>query len=379
MLSGIRVIDFTNYIPGPFASLRLAELGADVIKVEPIEGDPSRASGGNKDKDGPVFRGLNRQKKSITINVKTEQGKEIALGLIKKADVVIESFRPGVMTRLGLDYENVKKRNPEIIYCSISGYGQHGSLSKLGNHDLNYLALSGILAQLKDQRGKPIHPTITLADYFGGLAANERILAGLLSRNKTGSGSYHSISITDVMVSLMGNHLIVAKETGYQNGLSVLNGEIISYGIYETKDRRYVSLGALEPKFWRNFCLAVGRVAWVGAQFSIMSNKNPVYNGVKALFKQKTLSEWAELSREVDCCLAPILEVGEIKDYPYFKQKNILYTAPWEDEQTSMHDDMQLANRTAPPTLGEHTFHILKEILQVSESQVKDWEEQGII
>lgn len=379
MLSNIRVIDFTNYLPGPFASLRLAELGADVIKVEPLEGDPSRTTSANEKKDGPVFRAMNRQKKSITLNLKKVEGKEIALQLIEKADVVIESFRPGVMNRLGLDYENVKKIKPDIVYCSISGYGQQGMLSELGSHDLNYLALSGVLAQLKDKKGKPVHPSITFADYIGGLAANERILAGLVAKSKTGEGSCHSISITDVMTSLMGNHLVVAKETGYQNGLSVLNGEILSYGLYETKDSRYVSLGALEPKFWRNFCLAVGREDWISTQFSTVSNQNSVYNGVKALFQQKTLSEWAAFSLEVDCCLAPVLEVGEIKDYPYFKETSIVYTASWGDEQTSMHGDVQLETRTPPPILGEHTFQILKDILHVSESELREWKTKGII
>ena len=179
MLTGVRIIDFTNYLPGPFASLRLAELGAEVIKVESLAGDPARTTGREKDSDDPIFRANNRNKQSITLNLKNDQGRNIALRLIEKADVVIESFRPKVMGKLGLDYEAVVKIKPDIVYCSITGFGNDGEISSQGSHDLNYLAVSGVLAQLKDQYGKPIHPTTTLADYFGGFATSEKVLAAL--------------------------------------------------------------------------------------------------------------------------------------------------------------------------------------------------------
>jgi len=179
MLEGIKIIDFTNYLPGPYATLRLADLGAEIIKVEPPEGDPARNTGISKQGSGLVFLANNRQKKSITLNLKEKDGVETALKLIAHADVLIESFRPGVMEKLGLGFKAVQKVKPDIVYCSISGYGQKGLLSKLGNHDLNYMAVSGVLAQLKDKQGKPVHPSITIADYLGGFAANERILAGL--------------------------------------------------------------------------------------------------------------------------------------------------------------------------------------------------------
>ncbi len=404
MLSGVRVLDFSNYIPGPFATLRLAELGAEIIKIESLAGDPARTTGNELGKVGPVYRAMNRGKKSITINLKKPEGKEIATQLIEKADVIIESFRPGVMEKLGLGYEAVKKIKQDIVYCSISGYGQQGSLSKLGSHDINYLALSGVLAQLKGPTGEPTHPSITFADYYGSFAANERILAGLVSKGLTGKGSYHSISITDVMTSLMGNHVIVAGDTGYQNGLSVLNGTIISYRIYKTKDDRYVSLGALEPKFWQNFCRAVDRLDWEAAHFSKATESNAVYLEVRELFNQKSLAEWTDFSRKVDCCLAPVLEVGEIKDHA----NGLVYNAEWGDEQISMHGDLLSSSmvptqaqvvlhgqgsqapqngqyqglqqsQTPPPNLGEHNNEILKELLNASDLQLDQWKEQGII
>ncbi|WP_312473365.1 CaiB/BaiF CoA-transferase family protein [Neobacillus sp.] len=363
MLQGVKVIDFTNYLPGPYATLRLAEMGAEIIKVEQPGGDPARNTGISKRGNGLVFLANNRQKKSITLNLKEKEGVETTLKLIAHADVVIESFRPGVMEKLGLGYEAVQKVKSDIVYCSISGYGQEGLLSKLGNHDLNYMALSGVLAQLKDKQGRPIHPSITIADYLGGYAANERILAGLVSRFLSGQGSYHSISITDQLVSLLGNHVMVEQETGEGTGINALNGSIISYGLYETMDERFMSLGALEPKFWQNFCIAQGREDWVRAHFSKTDESNPVFQEISALFRRKTFYEWIEFAQKVDCCMAPVLEVGELQENPYFKEKELVFASSWGDYQVKMHSDLEQESIAPPPKKGEHKDEILNNIL----------------
>jgi alpha-methylacyl-CoA racemase len=331
MLEGFKIIDFTNYIPGPFATLRLSELGMDVIKVEPPEGDPARKTG-----DGIVFRAHNRGKQSISIDLKKEEGKEAALSLLEKADAVIESFRPGVMEKLGLGYEAVKEINPRIVYCSITGYGNKGEMAKLGSHDMNYLSLSGALAQFKDAAGRPVHPTHTIADYIGGMAASERILAALLSRTLNGEGSYHCISIADSVASFMGTHILTEKETGYPHGVPVLAGKVISYGLYETRDGRYVSLAALEPKFWHNFCLALGREDWVSAHYTERDNGNPVYRELAKVFKGKSFAEWTRFGLEVDCCLTPVLETGELQDHVFFKEKHFIS----KEGQVMMHGDL---------------------------------------
>lgn len=363
MLNGLKVIDFTNYLPGPYATLRLAELGAEIIKVEPPEGDPARHTGLSKQGNGLVFLANNRQKKSIILNLKEKEGYDNALKLITIADVVLESFRPGVMEKLGLGYEAVQKVKPDIVYCSISGYGQKGLLSKLGNHDLNYMALSGVLAQFKDKAGKPVHPSITVADYLGGFAANERILAGLVSRALTGKGSYHSISITDQLVSLLGNHVMVEKETGAGNGINVLNGGIVSYALYETSDGRFMSIGALEPKFWTNFCRAQGREEWIQAHFSTTDESNPVFQELTALFKSITFYEWIAFSQKVDCCLAPVLEIGELNNNPYFREKELIFPSSWGDYQVKMHSDLEQESIAPPPQKNEHKDEILNNIL----------------
>lgn len=370
MLKGIKIIDFTNYIPGPFATLRLAELGAEVIKVEAPEGDPARNTG-----KGLVFTAHNRDKKSIAINLKNEEGKKIALDLLKKADAVIESFRPGVMKKLGLGYEVVKSVNPGIIYCSVTGYGKSGKMSRLGSHDLNYMSLSGALAQLKDGNGRPVHPTHTFADYIGGLAASERILAGLVARGLSGEGSYHCISIADSMASLMTNHILIEKETGYQNGVQLLNGAVISYGLYETRDRKYVCLAALEPKFWLNFCQALGKEDWLPAHYSEPVANNPVHCELVDLFRSKTLLEWSAFGQEVDCCLTPVLEAGQLAEHPYFKDKDFV---SW-DGQVKMHGDLSGAAASQVPKKGEQTKEILSDWLEAADRQIRDWQMNDVI
>lgn len=362
MLEGIRVIDFTNYLPGPYATLRLADMGAEIIKIEPPTGDPARSTGVSANGEiGPVFLAQNRGKKSITLNLKTEQGRNVALQLISNADAVIESFRPKVMEKFGLGYDEVKKINPRVVYVSITGYGMEEPMSELGSHDLNYMALSGVLAQLKDHEGRPIHPSNTFADFIGGMAASERILAGLVSRSKTGKGSYHCLSLTDTMASFMTNHVLIEQKTGYSQGVAVLNGTIVSYGLYETLDGRYVSMGALEPKFWQHFCHAVGHEEWVAAHFSKANPQNPVYLELKELFKSKTLAEWTEFGQRVDCCLAPVLEAGELAEFPYFHERGIIYESQLGERQVKMHSDLKGDSHALPPSVGEHNHEIIKD------------------
>lgn len=362
MLTGIRVIDFTNYLPGPFATMRLAELGAEIIKIESLEGDPARYTVSTKQGKGFVFLANNRSKKSVSLDLKNTEDRKSALNLISNADVVMESFRPGVMEKLELHFEAVTKVKPDIVYCSISGYGQLGTFSKLGSHDINYLALSGVLSQIKDRNGMPILPTITLADYIGGLAANERILAGLVNKLTTGKGGYHSISITDQMVSLLGNHIMIEKESGDGDGISLLNGSIVCYGIYETKDGRYMSLGALEPKFWHNFCLANNRQDWIQAHFTKAISTNQVFDEMTSLFRSKTFNEWIEFAQHADCCMAPVLEIGELLENPYFKEKELIFSSSWGDYQVKMHSDLPYNPQSAPPNIGEHNEQLINKL-----------------
>ncbi|MDQ0215480.1 crotonobetainyl-CoA:carnitine CoA-transferase CaiB-like acyl-CoA transferase [Oikeobacillus pervagus] len=348
MLANIVILDFTQYLPGPYASLRLADLGADVIKIEGPNGDPARYLSGGK-----VYEANNRNKKSLSFNLKDKQQVEQVCELIKKADVIMESFRPGVMAKLGLGYDQVRTLKEDIIYCSLTGFGQQGPLSTLGSHDLNYMALGGALSQLKDENGKPVHPSITFADLIGGMMASEAILSALVQRERTGEGKYIDLALADSIVSLMTTHVLYKEG----RGIPSLDGSLICYHLYETKDGRFISLAALELKFWQQFCQAVGHEEWIPHHVSKADPLNPIYKNVKELFLSKRLTEWSEFSKKVDCCMAPVLEMNEVIDHPYIKERNLIRSSPWDELQ------VMTTNRSAelrkPPALNEHSVQNL--------------------
>lgn len=315
-LQGIRILDVTYYLPGPYAGLRLANLGAEVIKVEPPEGDPARSLSG-----GHVHRANNKGKRIVHIDLKSEAGLLEMIELVKTADALIETFRPGAMKKLGLDYESLKAIKPDLVYCSLSGYGQSGELAKLGSHDLNYMALSGALDQLRDNDGKPVHPTNTFADFTGGLLASEQILAALLKKFRTGKGAHLDIALAGVMAEFLGNHDAYREAGEGERGIPEIGGTSINYAIYETKDGRYVALGALEEKFWLNFCAFAGKPEWSG--WGIKGVGSEEHLEVQKYFKAKDWEEWYRLSMEIDCCLAPVLKAHERDEHPFFMQRKL--------------------------------------------------------
>ncbi|MEK4969747.1 CaiB/BaiF CoA-transferase family protein [Cytobacillus sp. FSL R7-0696] len=328
MLTGVKIIDFTNYLPGPFATLRLAELGAEVIKIEGPNGDPARHVEPMGKGQGVIFTSNNRGKHSHFLNLKDTTDLNKVKELILEADVIIESFRPGVMKRLTLDYETIQTYHPTIVYCSLVGYGENTLYSTFGSHDLNYMAISGMLAQWKDDKGRPIHPSQQIADLVGGIVASERVLAGLVQRGINGKGSYHQVSMADTMTALMGNHHLVHQVTEMKQGVEVLAGTIVNYCLYETSDGRYMALGALEKKFWQSFCLAVEHPEWIACH--MMKVSDPVYKQVSAVFKEQSFTDWIGVSEQVDCCLTPVLEIDEVPKSSYHQQRgNFVYDDNW--------------------------------------------------
>lgn len=307
MLEGIRVLDFTMLLPGPYASLRLADLGAEVIKIEPPGGDPARQV-----QNAAVFKANNRNKASVTIDLKTHKGRDHAVTLLQHTDVVLEGFRPGVADRLGIGFAVAHAVNPQVIYCSLTGYGQTGPMRNLAGHDINYMAISGLLGQWSDHEHRPVVPKIQMADLVGGIVASEAILAALVARNKTGQGQHLDVAMADAMVGLLNTHILIEDQDGYPYGVEQLTGSVVCYNLYQTADHRYISLGALEPKFWQMFCQAVDRPEWIGHQFSAAHEDNPIYQAIRQLFLQCDLEFWATLGRHVDCCLQPVLNVGEV-------------------------------------------------------------------
>ncbi|HWN97786.1 MAG TPA: CaiB/BaiF CoA-transferase family protein, partial [Blastocatellia bacterium] len=287
-LDGIRILDLSRMLPGPYCSMMLGDLGAEVIKVEePRIGDPTRHTRPLVNGQSAAFALVNRNKKSIAIDLKQPDGRDLFLKLASTADCVLEQFRPGVVERLGIGYPAVSEINPRIVYCSLTGFGQDGPHRDRSGHDLNYLALSGVLGLTTDERGKPVIPGVQVADLAGGMIAAFAILAALLARERTGRGQYVDVSMFDVMVSMLpvpaAHHF--AGKTMPVGGKYVLSGAYPFYSVYETSDQEFMTLGALEPKFWANFCKTVGREDLIPRQFDEGERRENLFQDVRTIFK----------------------------------------------------------------------------------------------
>ena len=321
-LEGLRVLDLTRLLPGGFCTLLLADLGAEVLKVEDTAGGdyirwmPPYYGGEAQQREGTgsaYFLALNRNKRSLRLNLKDERGRQVLLRLVEDYDVVFESFRPGVMDRLGVGYEALRGRNPRLIYCPISGYGQDGPLTARSGHDTNYLALNGLLGLTGRRGGPPIQSAGQIADLGGGgLMAAVGILAAVIERERSGEGQLVDISMTDGALSWLA--MVVARyfaeQTVPRRGEIELAGGIACYFPYETSDGKSVSLGALEPKFWQNWCAGVERPDLVEKQFEHPDSDAGAQ--VAAVFRERTRDEWAQFASEHDCCLEPILDLDEV-------------------------------------------------------------------
>ncbi|WP_368504329.1 CaiB/BaiF CoA transferase family protein [Alkalihalophilus sp. As8PL] len=325
MLDSIQVIDFTNYLPGPYATLRLGNMGATITKIEPPNGDPARHLSTMHEGEGVIYSATNWNKQSTHLNLKDKADQDKVMKMIEQADVVIESYRPGVMEKFGLSYEQVKKVNRTIIYCSISGYGQETQHKKgLGSHDINYMAETGFLSLLTDKEGRPIHPKIQFADYIGGMYASEQILAALVNRGLTNKGCYIDISLTDPLHAMLGAHDLIHRETRRSDGLDELNGQYVCYSIYETKDGRFMALGALEEKFWNHLCIEVDQPNWLSKGQDRHDDEDSISTEVIELFKSRTFDEWCEFSLRVDCCLAPVYTTAEGIEAPLLQERGLM-------------------------------------------------------
>lgn len=372
-LDGIRVLDLTRLLPGPYTSLMLADFGADVIKIEdPKVGDYARWGEPKINNHNAMFHSLNRNKRSITLDLKSEDGKAIFLDLVKTADVLIESFRPGVMERLNLGYEFLKGYNRKLIYCAITGYGQTGPLRDIPGHDINFLSYSGVLDLQKDSKGYPVSSPVQIGDIGGGaLMATIGILTAIIEANKSGDGQFIDISMLDGTISWMQTTLpnYLATNELQVNGELLLSGGMACYEIYETKDKRFLSVGALEPKFWLNFCKVIGKDELTTQLNAPFEQQKQMKMEIQSVIEKKTLQEWVALFEDVDACVSPVLTIAEMVEHPQVKQRQMIE----ELEDTNSSIFRQIANpiklsRTPastyrnPPALGEHNSELLKEI-----------------
>jgi len=367
-LDGLKVIDFTRLLPGPYASLVLADLGADVVKVEsPKGGDYLRWIPPLDGKLSYGFKALNSGKRSLAVDLKRPEGVVIARKLAEGADILLESFRPGVMARLGLGYDELKKLNPRLIYCAISGYGQDGPYRDRAGHDLNYQALAGVLGMAGPRHSKPALPAAQLADLgAGALFSLTGILAALYRRERRGEGEFIDVSMTDGSLAFL--HMALAGHLGGgapapERGGDTLTGGVACYDIYETKDGRYMAFAALEPKFWVSFCQAVKRPDLLSRQFGRAAQIEQTREDLATLFKSKTQDEWVKALSSVDACCEPVLAPGEVQDHPlHVARKNIIEDA---SGMKRLRSPLRPASASPPgpaPVLGSGTTEVLREL-----------------
>ena len=363
-LTGLRVLDLTRLLPGPLCTLHLADLGADVIKIEDL---------GAGDYATPATRELlNRNKRGLRLDLKQPEGVRTLLQLCAGADALVEGFRPGVMARLGLDYEAVRARNPRLVYCSISGYGQTGPLSQKAGHDLNYCGYAGVADQIGTPEGELALSNLPLGDLLGGtMPAVMGILAAMLDAQRTGQGRHVDVAIADGVLAHAVIPLAGLNSRGHTPppGSDRLTGGLPCYGLYATQDGRYLAVGAFEHKFWSEFCTLIGRP-------DLAPHHIPATEELRAWVREEVarevaalpLADWTRRLATADCCVTPVLRLDEARELEHFRSRGM-----WVQVQTARGETVsQLAmpvqmtgyrfEVTRPaPLPGQHTREVLRE------------------
>jgi alpha-methylacyl-CoA racemase len=392
-LEGVKVLDLSRLLPGGFCSLLLADFGADVVKVEDtgmgdyVRWSPPYYEGADDSAKSALFLALNRNKRSIRIDLKTEQGRAVLLRLAKDADVLLESFRPGVLDRLGVGYDVLREANPGLVICAITGYGQDGPLRNRSGHDMNYLGLVGLLGLTGEADGPPIQAAGQIADVGGGaLMGAFGILAALRHRDATGEGQVVDVSMADGSLSWLA--MVAARYFAdgvvpHRGGLE-LAGSLVCYRPYQCADG-WVTLGALEPKFWQAWCRGVGREDLIEKQFEAPGSAAHVE--VQSIFMERTRAQWEAFAGEHDCCLEPVLDLDEALSSDLVRAREMVV----EHEQPGATETVRLlgvpiklsqtpgdAGQRPGPALGEHTADVL-EAAGYSAAEIAALEEAGAV
>jgi alpha-methylacyl-CoA racemase len=362
------VLDLTRLLPGPACTMHLADLGADVVKVEDIgAGDYARTLGAAGDAPSALFRHVNRNKRSVALDLKEARGRDAFLALARHADAVVEGFRPGVVASLGVGYDAVRLVNPEIVYASITGYGQSGPRASHAGHDINYLGYAGVLDQTGARGGPPALSNLQIADLLGGaMAAAAAILAAFVGAQRTGEGRYVDVAMADGALA----HNIFALQALQQHGRTaprgedLLTGGVPNYGVYPTRDGRWLAVGALEAKFWRALCETIGRADLVAAHLATGQEGAKARADLEGVFASRTLAEWMRAFDGVDACVTPVATLDEALGDPQYAARGMVVTA--EDGARSYAPPWQISNHpftvTRPaPAHGEHTREVLRE------------------
>ena len=394
-LAGVTVLDLTRLAPGPFCTMILGDMGAEVIRVQ----EPGPPTGRRAEQAGAAgtqmagaggtsaYNALHRNKKSIGINLKDAEAREVFYKLARKADVLVEELRPGVAKRLGIDYDTLKPMNPRLIYCAVTGYGQTGPYASLAGHDLNYISQAGALSLIGPKDGLPTIPQNLLADYAGGgMQGALGVLAALFAREKTGRGQFVDAAMMDGVM-----YLIVQFLSGYfangeipARGVSLLSGGAPHYNVYETKDGKLLSIGSLEPWFYANLCRAVGREDLIPYEFD--ESKYPeVFAHLRTVMKSKTRDEWFTFLNQTDQCVGKVLSLAELEHDPQVQARQMVIEV--QDAKHGKVKQVGIAPKLSEtpgsvhrlaPALGEHTDEILSG-LGLTRAEINRLREKGAI
>jgi alpha-methylacyl-CoA racemase len=392
-LEGIRILDLTRLLPGGFCSLLLADFGAEVIKVEDtglgdyVRWSPPYYEGADDTAKGALFLALNRGKRSIRIDLKNDRGKEVLLRLAQDADVLLESFRPGVLDRLGVGWDRLQAINPRLIYCAITGYGQDGPNRDRSGHDMNYLGLNGLLGLTGEPDGPPVQSAGQIADLGGGaLTAAVGVLVALQERERSGQGQFVDCSMFDGALSWLAMVAADMFATGQapRRGLLHLAGGIVCYRPYRCADG-YVTLGALEPKFWANFCRGVDREDLLEQAFAAPGSDT--HHALEEIFAARTRADWSAFAAEHDCCLEPVLGLDEALESDQVTAREMVVELEQPGAQRPVRllgTPIKLSRTPADPTrapgpaLGEGTDELLTAV-GYSDEEIASLHESGAV
>jgi crotonobetainyl-CoA:carnitine CoA-transferase CaiB-like acyl-CoA transferase len=355
-LHGLKMLDLSRQLPGPFCSAMLADLGADVLVVA-----------GPNDPFGMGIPGLARNKRSMTLNLKSTDGKEIFRKLAADADILLEGFRPGVTERLGIDYATLSAGNPRLVYCSISGYGQDGPYRDKVGHDVNYLGYAGVLNFIGEAGRPPAIPGVQIADIgAGSLMAVIGILSALIARRETGRGQFVDIAMLDGALAWNAYAVLLARlGQCTERGKSQLTGHHPCYAVYETRDGRFVTVGAYEPAFWATLCRHFGREDFIARQWDDGAARVEMFDFFRSAFRQKTLAEWLAELGDAEICFGPVNTVQEALRDPQLRHRRMIVEVEREGRREEIVaspiklSDTPPSIRTPPPAFGEHTEEVL--------------------
>jgi alpha-methylacyl-CoA racemase len=377
-LQGIRILDLTRLLPGPVGTMMMADMGAEVIKIEdPNNPDYVRAFPPYLNGESANYLAFNRSKLSLRLDYNTVEGQATFFELVKTADVVVEQFRPGFLDKIGIGYEAAKIVNSQIIYVSVTGYGQTGPYSKLAGHDLNYTACAGVLGMTGEADGAPTMAGVQLADVAGGSYMSIiATLSALHARNRTGVGQHVDVAMTDGVMPLLS--AVYAQYAGgadnTSRGKAPLSGGLPNYGVYQCQDDKYVALGTLEPKFWSKFCIIVNQPDWLG--YILPKNQDELKyfkTQIVPLFISKSSSYWINIGIENDLLISPVYDLSDLENDPHLQSRQMILTEnhPRAGSYKTIGVPIKFSDTPAnpswpAPTMGEDTAAILAELSKFS-------------